>query len=148
MNAETSLSKGNLERYSFMWSLARMGIGALSLFFGATPILYTFVGGSVMSVAWLISGVASIYLGYQWYQGGRTLFGTKKTQDTVAFLLMVLTGINLGYAAIGGNISMMFTYSVVSASVASLVFKATALAYLGAGYYLYTRWKASAERMF
>ncbi len=146
LNAHTTPDK--LERYAFLWSLARMAIGALSLFFGAAPILYRFVGSGVMMLAWMISGAAALYLGYRWYTGGKKVFSGNDQKDTIAFLVMVVTGINLGYAGISTNISMSLVYSILGSSLAGIVFKATAVAYLLVAYQLFKRWKASGERVF
>lgn len=142
------MSPDNLIRYAFYWSLARMGIAVLSLFFGATPFLGKFVGYNLMMLAWLVSGVASVYLGYRWYTGGKTVFGGKNQKDTIAFLIMVVTGINLGYTAIDTNVGMNFTYSLVgSMNLDDIVYKATAVLYALVAYYLYKRFKENGERV-
>ena len=148
MDVQSHTTPEKLERYAFLWSLARMVIGALSLFFGATPILLGIVGSGIMSLAWLISGVAAIYLGYRWYNSGKRVFGGTERKDVVAFWVMIITGLNLGYTAIGTNVGMMTVYSMTGMMVAGLVFKATAVVYLLVAYYLWTRYKASGERMF
>lgn len=148
MDVQTHTTPEKLERYAFLWSLARMVIGALSLFFGATPILMGVAGSGLMSLAWLVSGVAAIYLGYRWYSSGQMVFGGKDSKDTLAFLVMIITGLNLGYTAIGTNVGMMTVYNMTGMMVAGLVFKATAVIYLAVAYYLWTRYKAAGERMF
>ncbi len=146
LNAHTTPDK--LERYAFLWSIARMGIGALSLFFGATPILYRFTGSGIMSIAWLISGASALYLGYRWYTGGQTLFGAKDQKDKIFFIIMVITGINLGYTAISTNIGMGLVYSMTGMMTAGLVFKATGVAYALVAYYLWNKWKNAGEKLF
>jgi hypothetical protein len=136
-----------MERYAFLWSLCRMAIAVLSLFLGASPILLGIVGYQVMMLAWLISGVAALYLGYRWFSGGKRVFGGNNQKDTWAFLIMVVTGINLGYTAFSTNIGMNLAYSIVGMSLADLLYKATAVLYAVVVYYLYKRWKENGERV-
>jgi hypothetical protein len=148
MDVQSHTTPEKLERYAFLWSLARMVIGAVSLFFGAVPILMGIVGPGLMQLAWLVSGAAAIYLGYRWYTGGQMVFGGKDRKDNIAFWVMVLTGLNLGYTAIGTNVGMSTVYTMTGMMVAGLIFKATALVYLYAAYHLWIRYKAAGERMF
>lgn len=149
MNIQEHTTPERLERYAFLWSLARMGIAAISLFFGAMPIMYTILGysgaASLLPLFWIISGVAAVYLGFLWFKGGQKVFGGTEMKDKVAFLIMVVTGINLGYAAIGSNIGMGLIWGM---PIGDIVFKATAVLYLLVAYYLWTRWKAQGEKLF
>jgi hypothetical protein len=148
LNAHTTPDR--LERYAFLWSLARMAIAVLSLFIGAVPIVLRILPGlySLVSLAWLISGLASLYLIYRWHTGGQTVFGGTETKDVVAFWIMVVTGINLGITGLGNNIGMGLAYSTFGLSLAGIIFKITAVAYAAVAYYLWKRWKESGERLF
>lgn len=149
MDLSAHTTPARLERYAFFWSLARFAIGAVSLFFGAMPVAYRIAGSLasfLLPLFWLVSGAAALYLAYQWYTSGQTVLGGD-ARDTVAFWIMIVTGLNLGYTAIGSNIGMMLAGNLGFA-VAGLVYKATAVLYLLVGYHLYTRWKASGETLF
>lgn len=138
-----------LEYYSFIWSEVRLVIAAVALLVGGTPPIYFlplfFLYGLVstlLTLCWIISGAASAYLAYRWYTGGQTLFGGKDMKDTVAFAVMVLSGLNLGITGISGtNIGMSIAYSYP-------VFIVTGIVYLVAAWYLHKRWKASGEKLF
>lgn len=150
MNIHEHTTPEMLVRYAFLWSLARLVIAAFSLFFGATPIIYHVMGFGNMAMSllplfWLISGVASIYLLYRWYKAGMTVFGGKDAKDMVFFLIMVVTGLNLGYAAIGTNLGMGMVWDV---PVAALIFKATALLYLAVAYMMWKGWTDHNESLF
>jgi len=133
-----------LEKYAFFWSEVRLIIAALALFLGGTPpvlLLFSAHGlvGLLLKLSWIVSGVASAYLLYRWFSGGQKLFGHKNTKDTIAFFVMVLSGINLGVVGlIGNNIGMS-----ISSSYA--VFVITAVIYLVSAYHLYTRWNAAGK---
>ena len=144
------LHPDSLERYAFLWSEVRLIIAALALFIGGVPPVLYFLPFSglygiltiLLKLAWLISGVASVYLVYRWLSGGQKLFGHKDTKDLVAFLIMSVSGINLGLVAlIGSNVGMNISSSYP-------VFLIVAVLYVISTYHLYTRWKASGERVF
>lgn len=149
VDIHSHMQADKLERYAFLWSLARMVIAAFSLFFGAMPIAYRLLmGSSVMSLLplfWLISGAASVYLVYIWFKKGQMVFGGKVRNDTIAFLIMIVTGLNLGYTAIGSNIGMNLVWDM---PIADLLFKATGIIYLVVAYYLWKRWNASQQNLF
>ncbi len=139
-----------LERYSFLWSEARLLIGALALFLGGVPPIVLLLGGSalvgivalVLKLAWIASGVAAVYLLYRWYGNGMTVFGGKNLKDTLAFGVMVVSGLNLGIVGlIGTNIGM----SIASSRP---VFIIVGVVYLFCAYYLYQRWKLHGEKLF
>lgn len=142
------LQPHNLERYSFLWSEARLLVAALALFMGGVPPLLLLAGSGsfslvwlVLKISWFISGAASIYLLYRWYSNGQRLFGGKNTYDTAAFLVSVISGLNLGVTGLlGRNIGM-------SLSTNSALFILTALVYVVVAFYLYKRWKASGEKI-
>jgi hypothetical protein len=125
-----------------------MAIATLSLFMGASPIFMEMVGPGVMSLAWLISGASALYLGYRWYTGGKKVFGGNDKKDTIAFLIMVVTGINLGYTAIDTNIGMNLVYPFGDEDLSDIIFKATAVLYALVAFHLFKRWKASREQVF
>jgi len=140
----------NLEKYAFIWSEARLLIAALALFIGGYPPVLYFLPISdlygviyaLLKLAWIISGVASVYLAYRWLSAGQKLFGHKDMKDAVAFFIMVVSGVNLGLVGlIGQNIGMS-----ISSSYA--LFVVVAVLYLVSAYHLYTRWKKSGERLF
>jgi len=135
-----------LERYSFLWSQARQVIAAVALLVGGVPVVYYFgflrFLAPFLTLAWLISSVASGYLLYRWEKGGRRVFGGKDQKDTAAFLISGVTGINLGIVGLlGTNIGM----SIASGSGILLV---TGLVYLWTAWHLHRRWKEHGERLF
>lgn len=139
-----------LERYSFLWSEARLVVAAVALLLGGYPPVLYFLAFSplygivslLLKLAWIISGVAAGYLLYRWYTGGQKIFGGSDMKDNVAFFVSVISGINLGIVGIlGKNIGMSMTSNYI-------VFVIVALLYLAAAYHLYTRWKAKGEKLF
>ena len=139
-----------LERYSFLWSEARLLVAAVALLLGGVPPIAYILGGSayagvvglLLKLAWLASGVAAVYLLYRWYVSGMKIFGQNNRKDTLAFGVMVLSGINLGLVGlVGTNIGM----SIASSRP---VFIIVAVVYLFSAYYLYRRWRAHGERLF
>jgi hypothetical protein len=149
MNINEHTTPEKLIRYAFLWSLARMMIASLSLFLSATPIAYRFLGSSAYSLLplfWLISGAASVYLVYVWYARGQKLFGGNDPKDRIAFFILVVTGINLGFAALSyGNIGMNIVWGM---PIADIIYKLTAIVYIIAAYYLFKRWKEHHEQLF
>ncbi len=139
----------DLERYSFLWSEARLLIGAVALLIGGVPPLYLIAPTSLFATArfglivcWIISGLTALYLLFQWWKNGQKVFGKKDVKDTIAFLVLVLSGINLGLTGVlGKNIGM----TILSGR---FVFFITAAVYLYVAYHLYSRWKAHGERLF
>ncbi len=140
----------SLERYAFQWSLVRLVIASLALFVGGTPIVYMLnpfsflygLIGSLLTLAWVISGVSAGYLLYRWNTGGRVLFGKKESKDLYAFMVMVVTGLHLGIAGVAGiNIGLSI---IMNRTILGI----TGILYLVVAFYLHTRWKASGERLF
>ncbi len=141
-----------LERYAFLWSLARMVIAAVSLLIGGVPAIVILFGHShmmyggalwsLLNFAWIISGIAAVYLVYRWNQAGRTVFGGTDQKDTIAFLVMAVSGINLGFAGLGTkNIGMSIFHGDLFYLVGGII-------YLVTTWYLFTRWKACGETLF
>ena len=133
-----------LMAYSFYWSEARLVIGALALLLGGVPSVFYFLGSlptfygiisALLKLAWIISGIASVYLVYQWNAHGHMLFGKKDTIDSVAFWISIVSGINLGLTGLlGTNIGMSISANYV-------VFVVVALGYLWSAYQLFTRYQ-------
>jgi hypothetical protein len=148
MDIKAHMTDDKLELYSFYWSEARLLIAALALFLGGTPpFIYYFPGlymrtGSLLTLAWIISGVVSAYLIYRWNKGGKKVFGKNVQLDTYAFFVNVVTGFNLGLAGlIGRNIGM-------SISSNKTVFIIVGILYLVTAGYLWKRWSESGKRLF
>ncbi|MBC7836498.1 hypothetical protein H7X87_01845 [Acetobacteraceae bacterium] len=143
------LQHDGLEKWSFIWSEVRLLVAAVALFLGGVPpLLYLFPTGDTiepvvlaLKIAWIISGLASAYLLYQWV-GKRRLFGKKDTWDTTAFFVSVVSGFNLGITGIfGQNIGMSLVNN-------STVFIVVGLIYVVTAVYLFRRWQASGNKLF
>jgi hypothetical protein len=139
-----------IERYSFLWSEARLVIASVALFIGGVPLLRAilpfglFFGlvSFLLTGAWLISGLVSCYQIYRWITGNKTVFGGKVPLDTTAFWISAISGINLGLAGLSGrNLGMQIFPSYFFFFIAGLIYLATA-------FHLWKRWKASGEKMF
>ncbi len=150
MNIQEHTTPNKLERYSFLWSEARLLIAAVALFIGGVPPVLAFnpvsafysLLSSLLTLCWIISGVASVYLLYRWNKNGKKLFAVSKQYDTAAFLVMIVTGFNLGITGlIGTNIGM----SIFSGR---LIFTIGGAIYLITLYYLHTRWNESGKKLF
>jgi uncharacterized membrane protein YuzA (DUF378 family) len=146
MNYKTFIQPAQVEWRTFLWSQARLVVAAVALFAGGVPpVLFLFTGSGVytlLRLAWIISGVASAYLGYRWYKNGQHLFGGKNRNDTVAFLISVISGLNLGWAGlVGTNIGM----SIASSRP---IFFIVGAIYIWAAYTLQQRWNAYGHKLF
>lgn len=138
-----------LERYAFLWSEARLIVAAVALLIGGVPPVYLIAPASLFGIArtgllaaWIISGIAALYLVYRWWNHGQKVFGGKNTHDMLAFAVLALSGINLGLTGVmSKNIGMTILHG-------RFVFFVTAAIYLAAAYHLYNRWKKSGERLF
>src|SRR3989344_7642125 len=101
---------GALERYSFLWSEARLVIAAVALFIGGRPPIIAFnpipafygLFSSLLTLSWIISGVAAAYLFYRWNEH-KTLFGGNNKKDKYAFFVSIISGFNLGLTGLMGN---------------------------------------------
>jgi len=139
-----------LERYAFLWSEVRLVVAAAALFLGGTPplafifrapVFYSIVTG-ILSVSWIISGAASAYLLYRWAKGGKVLFGGKDKTTMYAFLVSVVSGINLGITGFTKtNMGMSLTSS-------KLLFIITGIVYLLSAYHLFKEWKGKGKKVF
>lgn len=152
MNIKDHTNPDKLEYYSFLWSMLRMLIAAVALFLGGiSPALKLIPSSSsglyslavsLLTVAWIISGVVAVYLLYRWFTGNKTLFGGKKPLDTAAFFVMVISGFNLGLTGItGSNIGMSIFGNTFFLLLGGLIYLAT----VG---YLFKRWNASGKKLF
>lgn len=146
MNIEEHTQPEKLEKYSFFWSIARLIIASVALFLGGIPpvtlIISTGLVNSLLTLCWIVSGLASAYLVYVWYKKGQTVFGGKKTLDLMAFWIMIITGFNLGIAGIAGtNIGMSITMNKIA-------FIITGIIYLLTAGYLIKRYKESGKGLF
>lgn len=149
MNFKEQTTPEALERNSFLWSEARLIVAALALFMGGVPPIMALssVPGFypllrlILSLSWLISGVASGYLLYRWNLNNRMLFGTTTTRDTAAFFISIISGINLGLTGLlGMNIGMAISSN-------KFIFIIVALMYLISAWHLYQRWNASGKKI-
>src|SRR3989344_6701391 len=119
MTTQDFTQPAQLERYSFLWSQARLLIAAVALFIGGVPpvLAYNPIPGlyglvsSLLTLSWIISGVAALYLAYRWNANHQMLFGGKAQRDTIAFFISVVSGINLGLTGVlGNNIGMSILF--------------------------------------
>ena len=129
-----------LEKYSFNWSILRLVLGSAALFLGGVPpvlivnpipSLYG-VLSSLLHVAWIISGLASVYLLYRWSLS-KKVFGSAEKIDVYTFFIMIVTGFNLGITGLlGKNIGMAITTN-------RTVFFIVGVIYLACAYRLFTK---------
>jgi len=138
-----------IEKYSLLWSEARLVLAAIALFAGGVPAVYVIaptLGAFalvrvLLTLGWIISGVASLFLLYRWNAKGRKVFGGSEKKDIAAFWVMVVSGVNLGIAGIS-NVNIGFSITTVR-----LILILVAFAYLASAWHLYRRWKASGEQL-
>lgn len=138
-----------LDSFSFWWSEIRLGIAAVALFIGGVPPVFLFVQpsmyalvGLLLKIAWIISGLSAGYLLYRWYDTGQKLFGHKDHRDILAFLMLVLSGLNLGFAGLfGQNLGMAVTSS-------HLVFVVVGFIYVFSAWQLWKSYKGNRSRVF
>ena len=150
MDLQQHTQPRQLERYSFLWSQARLVIAAIALFIGGTPPIYKLIPipalfgliGTFLTLCWIIAGLAAGYLLFRWFEGNQMLFGQKIPMDKVAFFVLVVSGINLGLAGIlKKNIGMSLVNSYP-------IFIIVGLAYLVSAWYLRKRWLDNGGRIF
>ncbi len=140
----------NLEHYSFIWSQARLLVAAVALLIGGVPVLRAVLPmvalsglvNLVLTLTWIISGVASGYLLYRYVKNQQMIFGGRNQRDRVAFLISIISGFNLGLTGLtGNNIGM-------SISSDRVIFAIVAIIYLITLVYLHKRWQASGKKLF
>jgi uncharacterized membrane protein YuzA (DUF378 family) len=146
MNYKNFFQPGQVEMRTFLWSQARLVVAAVALFLGGIPPILLVLNGTIvfglLKLAWIISGVASAYLGYRWYNNGQRVFGGKDRNDTIAFLVSVISGLNLGWTGLAGiNIGM----SIASNRV---IFFLVGAVYVWAAYTLQQRYNAYGHKLF
>ena len=150
MNIKEHTTPDKLLRYSFIWSEVRLIVAAVALILGGVPLILFVVPvpalfGLVrllLSIAWIVSGLSSLYLLYQWFLHGKKLFGKEEQKDKITFLVSVVSGINLGLVGISGtNVGM-------SISSNKVVFLIVAVLYVFSAIHLYRRWKSHGEKLF
>lgn len=125
-------------------------LGAVALLLGGIPPalflvrvsgLYGLVS-ALLTLSWIISGLASGYLVYRWNKAGRLLFGAKKILDSYAFWVSVASGLNLGVTGVfGQNIGMSINSN-------RIIFTIVAILYLLSAAYLYKRWARNGQKIF
>lgn len=143
------MKTAQIETYSFWWSEVRLVIAAIALFIGGVPPIYLVVPSSVfgitvllLKICWVVSGLTAGYLLYRWYEEGQKLFGHKDHYDTIAFLVLAVSGLNLGFAGIfGRNLGM-------SISTNHVVLIVVAICYLLAAWQLWSHSKKHAGKIF
>jgi len=147
MDITNHMTSSNLERYSFYWLLALLVSSAAALFLGARPPITLITGyssaiWSLLNVAWIISGVTSVYLTYQWIQHEKILFGAKESKDVAAFGFMMLSGFNIGILGILG------TNIYFEIFMGTIVFVITGIISVAVAAYLYKRWQENDKSLF
>jgi hypothetical protein len=143
------MKPAQLVQYSFWWSELRLLIAAVALFIGGVPPIYLIAPSELFGltrfglvVAWIISGVAAGYLLYRWYDGGQKIFGGRDHKDTLAFLVLGVSGLNLGFTGVFGY---NFGMSVASGR---LVFAIVAIIYIATAWHLWSRYKKTHGKIF
>ncbi len=149
MNIQEFTKPATLEKYSFLWSEARLLIGALALFMGGVPPIYLIATpaifglvSSLLTLSWIISGAVALYLLSRWVKGGMKLFGKKDLKDMAAFIVMNVTGLNLGITGVTGfniGFSLISGYTILAV---------TGVVYLITAAYLYQRWMKHGKKFF
>ena len=98
---------------------------------------------ALLTIAWIASGITAGYLAYRWFKGGKRIFGKSDKVDLVAFLVSVVSGINLGIVGLGGqNIGMTFV------SGNKVLFFITGAAYVWSAWQLWKGWKGYGKKVF
>ncbi len=105
------------------------------------PVLSA-LAGSLMTLAWILAGIAAAYLLYLWFQGGQTLWGEDILLDRVAFAIAIISGLHLGWAGLfGTNIGMSIL------PMLNIVMPLAGLLYLWSAHHLGKRYKEN-QNMF
>jgi len=146
----TSVPVNKLARYSFLWSEVRLIIAAVALFLGGVPPVLAFnpfavlfgLLSQLLILAWMVSGVAAGYLIYCWFRANKTVFGDTEPKDITAFFVLIVSGLNLGFA---GFSTINIGLSVTKAQPVLLI---VGLLYLATATYLFARWKKNKENLF
>lgn len=147
MDLKQYSTPAQVERNSFLWSQVRLVVAAVALFLGGVPPVVYVLGSSgavwgALRLAWVISGLASAYLGYRWMKNNWVVFGGKNQKDTGALLVSVVSGLNLGLTGLTGSNPGMGIAS------GRLVFLVVGVVYVLAAAHLWRRWKSHGQRLF
>ena len=144
------MNSKQLLHYSFLWNEARLVIAALSLIFGATPLLYTlfsYSASGLLTLGSVISGLTGAYLLYMWFQHDKKLFGQSDTLDLVAFMIAALSGIHLGLGGLLGTNFIMATLSPLGFLLTIAIYGG-GLLYLWSAWHLHVRYKENGGKLF
>lgn len=150
MNTKNFWAPDNVEKMSFLWSQGRLLVAALTLILGTTPVIFLLLPIPALygilklgvSLAWLITGASSVYLFYRWSVGNKKLFNGVDTKDRTAFLVSVISGVNLGIVGLlGTNIGMAISSDRVVLLIVAVLYIVSAL-------HLHKRWKSNGEKLF
>lgn len=138
----------NLLKYAFMWNQIRLVIAAASLILGGFPVVLRIFSSSssmvssLLTVSWIISGLAAAYLFYLWIKGGKKLWGGTDNVDMAAFAIAIISGLHLGIAGVlGTNIGM----SVVPSGLLTFVMLIAGALYLWSAFHLHNRYRADSN---
>lgn len=135
------LDSVRLDRLAIWWSLVRMVLVASVLLFGAVPLLGQLVFLSpFVPWLWVVSGLFSVYLGYRWFVSDMKLVSHNDLLSTLSFLLVILSGLNLGLASFSQNFGMFLVEDVL---MSDFIVKAVGVLYLLVAGYLYRQWSES-----
>ena len=144
MDIKEHTTPKNLFKYAFMWNQVRLVVAAASLIVGGFPVALRIFSssnsmvGSLLTLSWIISGVAALYLLYMWFQSGKKLWGGSERTDVAAFWVAIISGLHLGIAGIlGTNIGM----TVIPSTFLTLVMLVAGVLYLWSAWHLYNRSK-------
>jgi len=147
MNIKEHTTPSKLEKYSFYWSEVRLILAAVALIIGGIPLIFKILPfsslvSSLLNLSWIVSGLASVYLLYRWNKNNKMLFGKKDKKDLITFLIMTVSGLNLGIVGIlGTNIGMNISSN-------QIVFYIVAAVYLYSGWHLCKKRKENEGKMF
>jgi len=151
MNVQEIIKNKSLLEWVFAWNQLRLVIaGATLVLAKQSPILmYLYIplitplAASLMSLAWIISGLAGAYLIYAWNKAGRTIFGGNERKDVIAFWIATITGVHLGIA---GLVGLNIGFSVTPMAISTPIMIAAGLAYFWSAYHLHSR--GGAKKLF
>ena len=148
MDIKEHTTPKNLFKYAFMWNQVRLVVAAASLILGGFPVALRIFSssnsmvGSLLTLSWIISGVAALYLLYMWFQSGKKLWGGSERTDVAAFWVAIISGLHLGIAGIlGTNIGM----TVIPSTFLTLVMLVAGILYLWSAFHLHKRYSKSSD---
>src|SRR3989344_8070740 len=130
------MNQNKLDKYSFLWSEVRLLIAAVALFIGGVPPVYVILRlpalygiiTPLLTLCWIISGLASGYLLYRWKRSGQKLFGSQTRNDSIAFWISIISGLNLGLTGlIRVNLGMTLLSGYLVFIIVALIYLATAV---------------------